>query len=165
MQKRIKIVWMSIILISISFCNYAQQTTQLIINLAPIDGIEITTDNYLNYQIVSQSSKAEQVKIKGIITWRNSPMKIEYNFSTTLQVGTNTFSVNTIHPTWLFSQSALQELFQQYKTLPQGTMQYCIQIYPNNNVGEHPNEPLVEECLYFQKNDLFRYQRDCKCNY
>lgn len=143
------------VLIGCAIHSTAQQASQLLINMAPLDGIEISADNCLNYQILLQSSKVENVLIKGVMTWRNSAMKIEYSFKTTLQIGSNSFSTNSIHPTWAYSQVALQELFQQYKTLPQGTMQYCVQVYSQATVGEQPNSLLAEECIYYQKNDFF----------
>ncbi len=123
----------------------------VIINMATIDGIALTPDNILNYQI--QSSAAGKVQINGAIRYRTSGLTISYSFPFALRQGMNTLTLDEAHPQWQFSSSALQELFLNYKILPEGTFEYCVTVTPAN--GTKDNNSLNRECLYHRATDIF----------
>lgn len=125
---------------------------QIIINMAPIDGVSLTPASILGYQV--HSSKLENVLIKGTVRYRNSQMSLSYTFRYSLLEGINTFSPDFVNPTWQFSSSALQEIFFSYNVLPSGTFEYCITITPDNTMAEN-DKPVYEECLYHRNNDVF----------
>jgi hypothetical protein len=122
------------------------------INMAAIDGITITPDNILNYQV--QSSARCSVAVKGVIRYRNSGLNLSYTFNTTLSPGLNTFNMDVVRPGWNFSSSALRELFMRYKLLPAGTFEYCVSIVPANVPGESATTSF-DECLYHRADDFF----------
>jgi hypothetical protein len=127
----------------------------VIINMAPVDGIDITADNALSFQVQSTFNGSTNALVKGLIRFRNSDMRISYEFRTILQPGINSFSADVVHPTWNFSSSALRELFKDYKILPQGTYEYCVTVYPDYHSGEGVQGSEETECLYRQSEDLF----------
>jgi hypothetical protein len=134
---------------SVTTGSLAQQT---LTDLTAIDGMDITPDNILNYQIQLLDANPADVWIKGIIQYRNSDLKIQYSFRTTLQPGMNSFSRDKVSPQFDFSSSALKELFQIHKVLPFGTYQYCVIItLPNgeNTLGGQG------DCLYRKSEDQF----------
>jgi hypothetical protein len=130
----------------------ARAQQNIIINMAAIDGIAITPDNVLGYQV--QSSGSVSVQVKGTIRYRNSGQNISYSFSCSLKSGLNTFSVDAEHPQWQFSSPALRELFLTYKILPEGTVEYCVNITPATVVKENPSS-VFDECLYHRAGDIF----------
>ncbi|MBS1529408.1 MAG: hypothetical protein JSU01_03795, partial [Bacteroidetes bacterium] len=57
---------------------------------------------------------------------------------------------------WQFSSSALQELFLDYKKLPEGTYEYCVTVTPTNKLnGEALTGASDDQCLYHKSEDLF----------
>ena len=124
----------------------------IIINMAPIDGLPITPDNIFNYQMQCTGSGTAQVK--GTIRYRNSNLSISYSFNCTLRQGLNMLTADEIHPQWQFSSGALQELFFTYKMLPEGTYEYCVTITPNKGLKESAGNSF-EECLYHRAEDIF----------
>lgn len=130
----------------------AQQS--VIVNLGPIDGVDITPDNIFGFQV--QSPVATNAQIKGTLRYRGSNRVISYNFSYPLRQGMNQITGDMIHPNWQFSSSALQELFLDYKKLPEGTYEYCVTVTLTSKLnGEALTGASDEQCLYHKSEDLF----------
>jgi len=128
----------------------------VIINLAMIDGLDISPDNVFNYQVQSTLPGVNNVIIKGSIHYRSSNLSISYSYTYSLRPGFNRISRDQVHPQWQFSSSALQELFLTYKKLPAGTYEYCVTVTPVGKAGSEPQGTEVyDECLYHQSDDLF----------
>lgn len=139
-----------LVMVLLSFGCLGQQS--IIINMGPVDGIQITPDNIFNYQV--QSSGPGKVQVKGVIRYRNSNLSASYTFSYALRQGINLLIADDIHPQWQFSSSALQELFFTYKVLPSGSYEYCVTITPDNVVKENTGG-VFSECLYHRADDIF----------
>lgn len=138
----------------VSFCAPAFGQVSYLINMAPVDGIELTPDNMFNFSVQQNGNKATNVLIKGNIRFRNSQMSFSYSFKSTLQPGINSFNSNIVHPQWQFSTTDLQNLFLSQKSLPAGTYEYCISITPTSLNGEvDPTES--NECVYHTDNETF----------
>jgi len=138
--------------ILLSLVGRAQQG--IIINLAPIDGIELTPDNVFNFQVQSTLPGITNVTVKGNIHYRNSTMQLNYTFTYALKQGMNILSADQVHPSWQFSSSALQELFMIYKKLPEGAYEYCVTMTPQLKSGENSGNSF-DDCLYHRASDLF----------
>jgi hypothetical protein len=141
------------LLLSIPFGSIAQ--SEVLLNLAPVDGISLTPDNIFNYQIQSAFTAARDVVIDGTVRYRGSDLKFNYQFRYTLRPGMNMLGTGMVRPEWNFSSTALRELFLNYKKLPQGTIEYCVRVTPTAVSGELMTEGTVEECIYTREEDLF----------
>src|SRR5579872_1765857 len=124
----------------------------VVINMAPIDGLSITPENIFSYLV--QSSGPGKVQVTGTIHYRNSNLSLSYSFPYTLRQGLNQFVADEIHPQWQLSTSALQELFFMYKILPEGTFEYCVTIKPGGGIKETTTN-VFDECLYHKSSDIF----------
>ena len=142
------ICWL--LVVTVSCASYAQQN--IIINMAPIDGMAITPDNIFNYHI--QCTGSGPVQVKGSIRYRNSSMSMSYSFPYTLRQGINIINIDDIHPQWQVSSTSLQELFFTYRVLPEGTFEYCVTVTPSNTLKENKNN-IFDECLYHRSEDVF----------
>lgn len=129
---------------------HAQQ--HIMINMALIDGIQINAENILGYQV--HSSFSQQVEVKGSIRYKGSGLSLSYLFDCPLRAGENSFNTSTAHPKWQFSSPALQELFLNYRILPEGTYEYCVTITPKNATPETQGVTF-DECLYHRSDDMF----------
>lgn len=127
---------------------------QVFVNLAFLDGIALTPDNLLNFQVQSQMAKASHALISGSIRYRNSPMRISYKFEYNLQPGLNNIATSGAKPVMQYSDPALKSLFEQYKMLPQGIYEYCVSITPDYGRGES-NTTDYSECIYHKSEDIF----------
>lgn len=141
---------MALTLIFIPFLLSAQRN--MIINMAPIDGVPITPENILGYQVQSFSSCGATVH--GTIRYRGSSQSLQYSFHCSIREGINTFSLDQAHPQWTFSSSAFQELFLTYRFLPEGVFEYCVTISPDG-ISKENTMNVFDECLYHKANDLF----------
>ena len=127
----------------------------IIVNMAQIDGVNITPDNIFNFQIQPIGGGAStNVLVKGEIHWRNSPLSFSYSFRYTLRPGMNSLGAGLVHPQWQFSSSGLRDLFFTYKTLPEGTYEYCVSVYPITT-GNETSLNGFDECLYHKDDDIF----------
>jgi hypothetical protein len=151
-MKRITVLITTMILLLFSVAAHAQ--SGLFVNMAFLDGIAVTPDNLLNFQVQSNMDKTTHALISGSIRYRNSPMRITYKFEYNLQPGMNNLSTAGVKPTMQYSDPALRELFEQYKTLPQGIYEYCVEITPNFSSGESTSEQ-YNECVYHKSEDIF----------
>ena len=135
----------------------SQGTTaqNIIVNTAPLEGLDITPDNMLGFHVQSLESENIICRIEGNISFRNSNHNIKYNFTYTIRPGLNVFDPALIHPQWSYSSSALRELFLNHKILPQGTYQYCVTIIPKVPGGDYTPGSKVDDCIYKQSKDLF----------
>ncbi|PQJ13004.1 hypothetical protein CJD36_004470 [Flavipsychrobacter stenotrophus] len=133
-------------------CASAQQN--LVVDLSPVDGINLTPENILNFRLQALGTNVGKVQITGTVRFRNSPQNFSYSFKYDLHTGMNTIDAGQAHPQWQFSSSALKELFFNYKTLPEGTYEYCVSVAPisaHGEVSEHP----FDECLYHKSDEVF----------
>jgi len=128
----------------------------ILVNLAAIDGVPITPDNIFNFMVQSTFTRTTNVQVKGTIRYRNSPMSISYSFNYTLRPGMNMVGNTQVQPQWQFSSSVLQDLFFNYKLLPDGTYEYCVSVVPTNvTSGDASANGASDECLYHKADDLF----------
>src|SRR6201985_2653172 len=132
----------------------AARAQEVFVNLAQVDGLDITPDNILNFQILSRMKAATHALINGSIQYRNSTMSIRYQFECNLQPGANMVSMLAANPHYTYSHPALRELFEQYKKLPEGIYQYCVSVKPNYSAGESVNNAETE-CVYHKSTDVF----------
>jgi hypothetical protein len=141
-------------IILMSAMSFAQQN--IIVNLAMIDGVNLTPDNIFNYTVqpIGGGTNTITVLVKGSLHYRNSPSSFSYSFRYTIHQGGNSLSADQVHPQWQFSSSALQELFFTYKTLPEGTYEYCVTVTPVSSTGE-VGITGFDECLYHRSDDVF----------
>jgi hypothetical protein len=127
----------------------------VIVNLSLIEGMDLTPDNIFSYQVQSMASSSTSAEIKGKVHYRNGDVGFTYSFTTTIQPGLNVFNPASVHPTWQFSSMAARELFMEYKTLPQGTYEYCVTVTPKAQGGEAIPGNEGKDCLIRQSQDLF----------
>lgn len=156
-----RIIKRKILLTIIFFCTliwnqtFAQEL-KMTVNLSTVDGIEISPDNIFNFQIISNESRTRNVSITGTLIYRNSKLRMSYSFSAMIHPGMNSFSKSVVTaPQWSFSDNALRELFFDYKKLPQGTYEYCVEIGLDRKLSEEQLPIPVGECVYYTVNDVF----------
>lgn len=149
--------WVIMFLVSvcsaISFTAKAQYS--IVLNLAPLDGMDITSDNIFNYQVQLMEAGPVKVRVTGTISYRNSDLRIRYSYNYTLQQGLNLIRKEEINPEWTFSSQALKDLFMTHRVLPQGTYQYCVTIDRQVHSGEQVPDATLDECLFRKSEDLF----------
>jgi len=144
---------MSILLVSL-YKGYGQSA--LIVNLALLDGVELRPSNVLNYDILNNTGKSQDVMVKGTLLYRHSTLRASYTYRTSLSPGTNRMSIDKARElNWVFSDNALKELFFEYGKLPQGTYEYCVSVTPVTNQLENPLDDVIDECIYQTVSDLF----------
>lgn len=132
--------------------GYAQD---IIVNMAPVDGIELTPGNLLSFQVQSTRQQRCHALIKGTIQFRKSDMRIGYRFEYDLLPGVNMIPANAVRPQFEYSSQALRELFEQYRKLPQGIYEYCVSVKPDYNMNENIPGPVIDECVYHKSEDIF----------
>lgn len=130
----------------------------VIINLAPVDGIDLTPDNLFSFQVQSLLSHNTHAQFTGSIRFRNSDMRIGYKFEYDIRPGINILPPGSVHAQFTYSSQALKELFEQYKKLPQGIYEYCVSVRTNYTGNESiPGDPVME-CVYHKSEDIFLIQ-------
>ena len=127
---------------------------QLLPDLGSIDGVDLTPDNILGYGIVNGGSQPVAVTIRGRIRYRESDLTMGYRLEATLAPGFNRVASLGGKPVWEFSRSALKELFFQYRLLPQGTYEYCVEVAKKGG-GDGGDGSGGSDCLFRQSKDLF----------
>jgi len=128
----------------------------IIVNMAPVDGVDITPDNIFNFQIQSKLAGANNAVIKGTLRFRNSNLQMSYTLNYTIHQGINTPGTEQINPQWQFSTTALRNLFMTYKRLPAGVYEYCVSVMPIAKTGSDARtNALAEECAYHQSDEVF----------
>ena len=156
MKRTINSLWHSLLLLLcfllFTICASAQQN--LLIDLSPVDGVNLTPDNILNFRLQAMGTSVGKVQITGTIRYRNSPQNFSYSFKYDLHSGMNTIDAGQAHPKWQFSSVALKELFFNYKTLPEGTYEYCVSVAPISSFGEVSATPF-DECFYHRSEEAF----------
>lgn len=141
-------------IVLLSVCQGLNAQT-IIVNTATLEGLDITPDNYLGFQVQSMEAVNTRCRIEGSLVFRNTGHSIRYRFTHTLRPGLNQFDAATVHPQWEFSSSVLRELFMDHRLLPQGTYQYCVSIFPDMPGGDHAPGSKADDCIYKQSEDLF----------
>ncbi len=134
---------------------YSRAQGEIFVNMAMVDGVDLTPDNLLSFQIQSGLKKSSRSLIRGTIKFRNSDLRITYRFEYDLQPGMNTIPVNTVKPQFEYSSQALRELFERYKKLPEGIYEYCISVKPDYNLNESTPGKVYDECVYHKSQDVF----------
>ena len=127
----------------------------IVINTGLIDGIELTRQNILSYQIVSTLNYPLNADVTGTLFYRNNDLRINYSYTMKINPGINQADGNQAPVNWTYSSAALRELFEDYNKLPAGTYQYCIKVTPKNVAGEHDMGNVTEECLYNKNEEMF----------
>lgn len=127
----------------------------ILVNLAPVDGIDLTPDNILNFQVQSNMKKNSNALIKGTIRYRKSDMRINFQFEYMLRPGINIIPAGVVRPQFDYSSTALKELFELHKRLPQGIYEYCVSVRPEYNRSEVVPGPVYDECVYHKSEDIF----------
>lgn len=133
--------------------NVAGQAT-VFVNMAPVDGLDITPDNILNFQVQSGLSHSSNALIKGTLVYRKTNLRLSYSFQYNLQPGPNIIPKDAIHPQYAYSSTALRELFEVHKKLPQGIYEYCVSVSPDYQSVEGTKE-VFNECVYHKSEDIF----------
>lgn len=137
----------------LSLHGFAQNS--IFVNMAPVDGIDVTPDNLFSFQVQSSLPQRNHALIRGTIRFRNSEMRIAYKFEYDLQPGVNIIPAAAIRPQYEYSSQALRELFEQYRKLPQGIYEYCVSVKPDYTSSETTPGPVYEECVYHKSEDIF----------
>lgn len=127
----------------------------IFVNMAMVDGVDLTPDNLFSFQIQSGLKKSSHALIKGNIKFRNSDLRIAYRFEYDLQPGLNVIRINAVKPQFEYSSQALRELFERYKKLPEGIYEYCISVKPDYNPNESTPGQSYDECVYHKSQDVF----------
>lgn len=153
MKQYFRVILIGLLLLTGSRVGYTQ--ADVMVNLAPVDGIDLTPDNLFNFQIQSGLAKRSHALIKGNIQFRKSNLRISYRFEYDLQPGINILSAQMIQAKLEYSTPALKELFEQYKKLPQGIYEYCVSVQPEYNQNETVPGPVIQECTYHKSEDVF----------
>ena len=133
----------------------ASWAQQVLVNLSPVDGIELTPDNVFNYHIQSSMTKTMNAVVKGKLVYRANGLSFSYSFPYTVRPGVNMIDPSSIHPQWTFSSSAFKELFNDYKKLPAGTYEYCVEVSLQGPGGETIEGSSNRECLYHKSDEVF----------
>lgn len=133
--------------------GYAQGT--ILVNLAQLDGIDLTPDNLFNFQIQSGYNRSTKAMITGTIKYRMHPeWSVSYEFTYTLQPGMNMISRDFVSPHFHYASSSLRELFEQYKKLPEGIYEYCVQVQPDYQSHEL-STATFSQCIYHREASIF----------
>ncbi len=148
-----------VVMLIICVCFFTKANAQqlaMLVNLAPIDGIEITPDNIFNYQIINNEGRNRDISVTGTLVYKHTGNRISYKFNATVYPGMNNYSSATvINPEWNFSSSGMRELFFDYKKLPQGTYEYCVEIKLERKLSEEKFPEPIDACIYQTVNDIF----------
>lgn len=142
----------SLLLLFNSKILHAQQA---MVSLATLDGVVLTPDNVFQFQVQSTNATASQVRITGDLRYRASGLSWQYQFTYTLQPGMNHIDASMVHAQWSFSHPAFKELFIDYKTLPEGVYEYCVDVQPLSINGEPLVQDGSKECILGVAKDLF----------
>ncbi len=127
----------------------------VMISMGTIDGVDLTPDNVFGYTVQSTLPKANDVLVKGRLTYRATGNSFNYTYRYTLQPGMNVIDRAYVHPQWSFSGSAFRELFMDYRKLPAGTYEYCVEVTPTSPGGETIAGSGDQECIFGKVDDLF----------
>lgn len=136
--------------------NTSEAQYNIVVDLALLDGLEITPDNVFNYQVMNNSNRRIDAIVRGTLKYKNTTLRFSYSYRTTLETGINRMSKeNVSNPKWDFSDNAFKELFLYHKKLPQGTYEYCVEIDLNTLHSESHSEALFDACIYQSVDDIF----------
>lgn len=149
---RLRLISFTIGLFLIQTYCYSQEN--ILVNLSLLDGIELTPDNLFNYQVINNSGSSKEVLLKGTVRYRNSPLRFSYTFTTVINAGIHQLLKERVHPDWEFSEQGLRELFFNYKKLPQGTYEYCVELSFKNG-SDLPGSMPADDCIYQKVDDIF----------
>lgn len=127
----------------------------VLVNMGLVDGLDLSPDNFLSFQIISQLNRNTRTLVEGTIRYRNSDMRIAYRFECNLHPGVNRFDRNTLNLQMQYSSTALKELFEQYKKLPQGIYEYCVTVKYDYDISEVAPGTPIDECVYHKSEDIF----------
>jgi len=146
---------MGLLLAAILTQSWCSAQEKILVNLAMLDGVELTLDNIFNYQIINNSGNNQEVQLKGTVRYRKSSLRFSYDATILLTPGNNQLTKDRLRPVWNFSQPALRELFFDYRKLPQGTYEYCVEIALKQVGGDLPDYTPMSDCIYQKVDDIF----------
>lgn len=126
----------------------------IFINLSQLDGIDLHSDNILNFQVASNKSVNTPALIKGVVRFKGSNLNLNFEFKYNIQPGLNLISQSNVSPKFKYSSIALKELFEQYKRLPGGIYEYCVEVIPDSKTSE-TIQTTYNECMYHRSSDVF----------
>lgn len=125
-------------------------------NLNLLEGIALQPENVLSYTLVNNSGKTVSTRIKGTISLKNRPARLQYEFTKMLYPGSNTLSeAERRNITWNTNEPALKQLFLAHGRLPQGIFEYCIDLQPLGTGSEQSIPEAESNCIYYTQDDLF----------
>lgn len=152
-----KLMLLLITVVSLLIGNNTSANAQgnISIQAMHLDGMDISKDNILQFQVLSNLNYSLNATVHGTLHYRNSEHRIDYQFNMKLNPGLNTIEQDHVSVTWNYSSSAMRELFTQHNTLPCGMYEYCILVSPQNVAGEVDLGLKTEECMYNKKQELF----------
>lgn len=134
--------------------SVAQVNQEILVDLSPVQGLELNKNLLFQYTVFSSYSTPQNVKLKGRIGIKGTSHVIEYLLNYTVFPGMNKISNGGGIPVFTFSSNELKELFEQYDKLPQGIVEYCVSIMFNQGHSEIP-QGINSECTFFKNDDLF----------
>ncbi|RYE14718.1 MAG: hypothetical protein EOP51_27720 [Sphingobacteriales bacterium] len=144
------------ILFFIAFLSFGSETSaqRFDLDLSRIDGMDITPENVFQYQLLSTHQGRREAIIRGVIRFRGSDMRISYTMFVGIESGLNQVESLQRQVQWEYSSSALKELFQNYKLLPQGTYEYCVTV-TDKQFADNADYSSEQQCILRQSRDLF----------
>jgi len=126
------------------------------VELAALDGLELRPDNAFGFSVVNGTAATKNVRIKGTLKFKGSPLEASYAFSTSVAPGTTVLNRERAgYPDWQTSNAALRELFLTYGKLPQGTYEYCVELTVLDATGGEVAVAPVDDCIYQSVEDVF----------
>lgn len=132
------------------------QISALYADLNALEGVSLRPDNVLGYSLQNKSTTAVNVRVKGIISLRSQPMHLRYELTKLLRPGSNPLTESDrAQISWTTDAPALKELFLNYGQLPQGTVEYCVDIQPLGTGNEQALPEAESSCIYHTQDDLF----------
>ncbi|MBS1773937.1 MAG: hypothetical protein JST82_13850 [Bacteroidetes bacterium] len=145
-----------VLLFSIASPSILHAQQSVMVNMAMLDGVELTPNNVFSYDIDNNTGTNQSLNVKGMIRYRNSQLRMSYQYTTTVNPGKNTMSKDKAYnAVWDYSDNALKELFVDYGKMPQGTYEYCVTITINSTHAENQGAAPLDECIYQTVNDIF----------
>ena len=145
-----------ILLMSTLPLHLSAQAGMIFSNMALLEGVALQPENVLSYSIVNNSGKAVSTRIKGTLSLKSKPIRIQYEFTKLLYPGSNTLSeAEKRGITWTTNEPSLKQLFLTHGRLPQGTFEYCVDLQPLGTGSEQGIPEAESSCIYYTQDDLF----------
>ncbi len=132
------------------------QSGMIYSDLNGLEGIALHPENVLSYKIINNSGKTIPVRVRGMLSLKSRPIRLQYEINKTLYPGENTFSEGEKKSVnWMSNEPALKSLFLTHGNLPQGTFEYCVDLQPQGTGNEQGATEAESSCIYYTQDDLF----------